>query len=368
MTKHQHLSHTGDHAASVTRVTAESATHDMADASEPGLALRTARRAEVVVSLQRRFGNAAVARLVSPRPATAALIGRDTLLQRDPDDSKPEATGDLALPWKHGDYSLFEVTSSGIRVLVGATTDQEKSIRGTIPAIAKRVTEGNMSIADPARQVKTTFVVPTTTRFALWNGQSVLMIDVADANAETAAHEMGHAIFYALKTQADSNSKDAPKAANFRLQVADIYARLAQTKAYTDMTVAAGLLIADPAEWAPGHKSEHPWSDPDEFFASAREAFLIDRDGFKRAIARFTKFDPAVAGPAKELLALLSAFLGKKHELTGPGVPEARLEDAQRAQARETGVSLVEDTAGSSPLLYWLITPDKRQGQRRPRP
>ena len=62
----------------------------------------------------------------------------------------------------------------------------------------------------------------------------MLALDPSDVNVETAAHEMGHAIFSALKSQAESKGKDAAKAGNLRLIVADIYARLSQTKEFTE--------------------------------------------------------------------------------------------------------------------------------------
>src|SRR5205085_1223660 len=110
--------------------------------------------------------------------------------------AKP-ATG-LGLPWTHGDVTLFEATDSGIRVLAGVKASSEKTIRAVIPSITKRIATDNALIKDAAFQVKTCFIVPTSTRFALFKGDPVLMLDPSDADSSTTAHEMGHAVFHYL--------------------------------------------------------------------------------------------------------------------------------------------------------------------------
>lgn len=291
-----------------------------------------------------------------------------TSLQRQADE-KPAAPGDLELPWKHGDYSLFEEKGSGIRFLVAASNDREPDIRNAIAGIGARVAEDNLTIKNPSSRVTTIIVAPTTTRFALWNGKPVLALDLFDVNMETAAHEMGHAIFYALKNRAESKSKDAAKAGNFRLLIADIYARLSQTQDFTDddKTHPAGLWIADPSQWLPGGAREHPWQDPDEFFASAKEAYQVNRKGFESAIAKFTKIDSKVKAPADELLTLLDSFF-KKGSLPAKEVPKARAATAKAELEGETGVSKIEDTSASSPLLEWLLNPGTRPQKRQARP
>lgn len=291
------------------------------------------------------------------------------VLQRKPDE-EAQSMGALELPWKFGDYSLFEDNRAGIRFLVGISSEAESTVRAVIPSIGKRIAADNSRIKDPSSRVTICFIVPTTTRFALWEGKPVLMLDPPDATVETAAHEMGHAIFHALETQAESKTKDAAKAANFRLKVADIYARLSQTKEFTEgnETHPAGLWIADPSQWGPpGSAKEHPWQDPDEFFASAKEAYQVNRKGFVGAIARFKKLDPAVAGPATELLALLDAFF-REGELPSRGVPAVRAAAAKSALQRATRVSKVEDTVMSGTLLDLLLNPGNRRRREKPRP
>jgi len=294
--------------------------------------------------------------------------GHPPILQKQP--AQPSGKGDLDLPWKHGDYSLFEVSNAGIRFLVAVGADKDESrVRAAIPAIAKRISGDNSRIKDPATRVTTCIIAPTTTRFALWNGKPVLMLDPPDVSLETAAHEMGHGIFNALAQQAESRKPDGARAANFRLAIADIYARLSHTKPYTDgdQSHPAGLWIADPSQWSPGSANEHPWSDPDEFFASAKEAFQINRKGFESAIARMNKQDPAVGPPARELLALLAAFFDKG-TMPSQAPPGDRAEAAAKALEGGTGVSKVEDTIMAGTPLDWLLNPAGRPRQQKPRP
>jgi len=54
-------------------------------------------------------------------------------------------------------------------------------------------------------------------------------------------------------------------------------------------TPLAGLWIMDPSQWLPGSAMEYPWHDPDEFFASAKEAYRLNRKGLERAVAKLKK-------------------------------------------------------------------------------
>lgn len=249
------------------------------------------------------------------------------------------------------------------------SNDQEKAIRAAIPAIGKRLSADNSRIKDSSSRVTICIIASTTTRFALWNDKPVLALAPPDVNVETAAHEMGHAIFHALRSQAESKAKDAAKAGKFRLIVADIYARLSETKEFTEgnETHPAGLWIADPSQWVPGGAKEHPWQDPDEFFASAKEAYQVNLKGFESAVARFKNFDPKVEAPAKELFTLLGSFF-EKGELPSKSLPEARASTAKKELERETGVSKVEDTIMSDTPLDWLLKPANRPKQQKARP
>lgn len=286
----------------------------------------------------------------------------------------PGPPANLDLPWTKGSHSLFEVTSSGIRVLVGVAGSSEASVRKVIPKIAERVSKDNKLIKDPTLQVGTVFIAPTTTRFALLHGEGVLMLAPEDADVETVAHEMGHAVFHALSTRGSSKAKDAEPSKNFTLQMADIFVRLSSTKAVKmkgtlgkDETHAIGLWMVDPSQWKPGGKVEHPWDDPDEFFASAKEAYQTDRAALVKSIAKATKVDSKVKDPAKDLLTALDDLLGSG-KLGASAISGARLSDAQTALGRRTGISKVEDTLSSNPVLEWILDPTSRPTEEKAEP
>jgi hypothetical protein len=286
------------------------------------------------------------------------------LVQLSPKDKPQVKQANLDLPWRHGDYTLFVETNSGIRFLVGIGAEKENQIRSAIKAIGKQVSADNRNIQDPDLQVMTVFIVPTTTRFALWTGIPVLMLDPPDANMETAAHEMGHAIFHYLNKRREQKSTDSARAHSFLLTVADIFARLSQTKQFTfdEKTAPAGLWIADPTQWRPGSKGEHPFDDPDEFFASAKEAYQIDLKGLKNTITRFKNIDINVVEPWNELLSLLDGM--SKRKLITRKLPKERSSVAEKEVERVTGVSRVEETIMSGTLLDWLVNPASRPEKR----
>jgi hypothetical protein len=309
-------------------------------------------------------------------------------LQRAPDDeaeggkvpdpaarhTKASGGGDLELPWTWGDYRALEVTSSGIRFLIALGETQVAAARAVVPALAARISADNTAIADPARRVRTCFITPATTRFTYWGGRPVLLIDPADADVGTAAHEMGHAIFDALSLQgarkpaagAAPSARPPPTPAPVR--IADLYLRLKATKVPADSTVPVGLMMVDPSEWAGGAAGEHPWQDADEFFASAKAAYQTNRTGLAASIARAAKADPAVGPLGKELLALLPVLLGGR-ALPPVRLPQDRASAAVTDLARVKPVAPVEQSAAGSayPLLGWLLDPDSRPGGR-PRP
>ena len=279
-----------------------------------------------------------------------------------PSPAQAKTRSALELPWEHGDYTFFEDESSGIQFLVGIAREQRAAIEAIIPGIGKRIADDNKLVKDPAMQVKTVIIAPTTTRYAHLNGVPVLMLDPSHVQVPTAAHEMGHGVFHYLKERGSSKEKDAAGASAFRLKMGDIYARLSATKEVEidGLTVAAGLWIADPSQWSPGSAKEHPWQDPDEFFASAKAAFQTDRKGLEASIAKFGKIDPAVKAPAKELLALLESFLGKGKLPAKAGLSAERAKTAQAELERETGVSKAEETIMPGSLLDWLLHPANR--------
>jgi hypothetical protein len=310
-----------------------------------------------------------LAHVVQQGAGAATAYGGLPLIQRSPG---PPAN--LDLPWTQGGVSLFEVSSSGIRVLVGVGTTIEAGIRKVIPKIAERVSKDNTLIKDPASRIATVFIAPTTTRFALLHGEPVLMLDPSDADVESVAHEMGHAVFQALTTRGTSKAKDATASKNFTLQIADIYHRLSDTKSVTmkgtlgkDETHPIGLWMVDPSQWKSGGKVEHPFDDPDEFFASAKEAFQTDRAGLLKSIKKATGIDSKVKDPAKELIAALDDFLGSG-KLSATALSGARLKDAETALGRRSGISKVEDTLAANHVVEWILDPTTRPVEEKAEP
>jgi hypothetical protein len=249
-----------------------------------------------------------------------------TLVQRTPDPPKP-GTGDGMFRIERHGYVFFGARSDGIRFLVGVPAAEETTVQAALPAIGQRIAKDNAVIKDPAYQVTTCIITNTSSRLALWKNRPTVLINRVEADTETVAHEMGHAIFYYLEQRAKTKDPDAKPAANFRIAVADIFNRLANTKSVTkkvhtrvdgkivaeERDHPAGLWIVDPSQWKAGKQPlrEHPWDDADEFFGTAKEAYQIDRKALEKTIDRFKKIDPAVEAPMKDLLALLDNLFTK---------------------------------------------------------
>ena len=344
------------------------ASADVAVASRehPGGAPGTAAR---MVALQRAAGNRAV---------TSVLGNALPPLQRAPDDekgkgakapakdAKPEtrdATADLALPWAWGDYVAFEQTSSGIRFLVAVGKTQESAASAAIAKLATQVAADNAAIKDSARKVTTCFITPATTRFAYWGQAAVLMLDPADADVPTVAHEMGHAVLDAMMQAGGTTGAKSAATTSVPARVADLYLRLEQTKAGKDSTVPVGLMMVDPSALKAGAKSEHPWENADEFFASGKAAYQTNKKALLTSIKKATAVDRAVGPPAKELLALLDAVFGKG------GMPNDALSKDRAAAAgtelkRVKSASQILDSVGIYPQLGWLLDPAGRPGRR----
>ncbi|MFD3930852.1 DUF4157 domain-containing protein [Streptomyces sp. NPDC058614] len=288
-------------------------------------------------------------------------------IQRAPAPSKG-GIGPLRLPWSGKGWSLFELVVHGIRVLVAVPSEQERAIRAAVPAIARRIAGDNALIADTAARVGTCIITPTVTRFARYQGAPVLMLDPSNADSLTAAHEMGHALFDHASRSAESGAAAASGRAHLALRVADIYARLGRTKQYDprgdpdqEGQHPAGHWMVDPSQWSPGKEVEHPWKDPDEFFASAKEAHQTDREALLRTIDRFSRIDANVRAPGAELVRLLDELLGRG---TWPraGVTGTRAETARAELSRVESASNVESTLAARDRmgLRWLLQPETR--------
>lgn len=351
-------------------------------ATTGGRALAIARTPADLFALQRAVGNRAVARALTNAQRSpddgrvSAKVGQPSAKQPTSRMKGPDT--DLQLPWSWGDSRALEQTSSGIRFLIAVAKSKVATTKRSVPRLAARVANDNARIADPARRVMTCFITPATTRFAYWGSRAVLMLDPADADIPTVAHEMGHAIFEAMlhggagagqATQATSGPAATAKntaAASVPERVADIYLRLEQTRAPKDSTKAVGLMMVDPSWWSRGIRSEHPWTNAGEFFASAKEAYQVNRKGLLSSIKRATKVDTAVGPPAKELLALLDAVFGTGGVKVPTGaLPKDRASAAatelRRVKAERT--SQIVDSVGAYPLLGWLLDPATRPGR-----
>lgn len=332
--------------------------------SGDGQSVANSTTAAWLISLQRAAGNRAVASLQIQLSPDKRAGEKEANLATKEKTSGTEALTDLKLPWSWGDYTAFALTVSGIQFLVAVGKTQESGVRAAIPKLGSRIAADNAAIADQARKVMNCFITPATTRFAYWGSKAVLMIDPADANVPTVAHEMGHAVLDALmQGEATAAKSKAGGAAAIPLRVADLYLRLQQTKVPKESTVSVGLMMVDPSEWAPGEKSEHPWTNADEFFASAKEAYQVNKKGLLASIARATKADKTVGPLAQELLALLDAVYGKRKSPTGP-LPKDRSAAATTELRRVAAASQIVDSIAAYPLLGWLIDPNTRPGRR----
>jgi hypothetical protein len=273
---------------------------------------------------------------------------------------------------------ITKYSVKGIDFLVGVFEQEISNIEANLNAIAAAIVAGNGRVSDEALKVKTCIIAPSTTRYATYKNKPVLVLAPSDANSETATHEIGHAIFdqYRRTSGQPKSTKDVG------VIIADIYLRLSATTVVQDneretsgnvksADHPAGLWIADPSQWSKSLASEHPWDDADEFFASARKAYLLDQKGFRAAINKFTKLDSNVKGPAQELLAVLSQLVAGK-------VPKAPKVISGIAKAEEhiaglSEASKVESSLGArireiSEQLEWTLDPSTIPREKPPGP
>jgi hypothetical protein len=269
---------------------------------------------------------------------------------------------------QHDDNYLAGYTIGGISIRLSIAATERPTVEANLVGITGAIKEANAAISDPRFHVRLCAIVDTTTRFTTYRQQPILTLAPRDANPGVARHELGHATFDYLRKIQRTRSPLHSTA----LQIADIYARLAATKPVratkktrdvdtgkdtsVEMTFAAGLWIADPPQWSnePGIRSEHPWSDADELFASAREAFFTNRQGLEASIARFADHDPAVRAPAHELVAVLDALSRGKPP---PPSKHASSKEAKDALSRTSFASPAEDSLAINTMLLWALEP-----------
>jgi hypothetical protein len=92
---------------------------------------------------------------------------------------------------------------------------------------------------------------------------------------------MGHAILDAMVRTSNAGRASGKRSGGTStpVRIADHYLRLKETAESADSTVPVGPMMVDHSEWAPGAANEHPWADADEFFASARAAYVLNVKG-----------------------------------------------------------------------------------------
>lgn len=162
-------------------------------------------------------------------------------------------------------------------------------------------------------KIKYVFVAANVSeRFRTANNKGMLLLSsnaLDTGMVDAAAHEASHGIFEHHATAGDADpAKRVPD--NLALQVADIFVKLRNTKAAalpqtkfnpkspppyesTDSTSQpAGIIPVHDTVWS--GEGGHPWSDIDEFFASAFAAFTQDPKLLDKIIDYYNKRDPSI--------------------------------------------------------------------------
>ncbi|CAN5464294.1 hypothetical protein BH09MYX1_BH09MYX1_54830 [soil metagenome] len=291
-------------------------------------------------------------------------------IQRKPKGAVPPSVPESDFEAIHGDIYLAGYTIDGVTIRVSISVKQRAKVEKNLVAIAAAINAANRAISDERHKVKICAIANAVTRFTTFKKQPVLSIAPENADVATVRHELGHATFEYLR----SIQKTRNPLNRTALQITDIFRQLAATKKVkqTERSLvvermkvedhreerAAGLWLADPPQWSKVRniKSEHPWDDADEMFASAREAFLTDRKGFEASIARFSKLDSNVRAPAHQLVAILDAMA--KGEPADASVPTPSKEAATDLEKIRHGVPTEETLAASvNDTLRWALDP-----------
>lgn len=212
----------------------------------------------------------------------------------------------LTREWTWNHYTVSEFQKNGVVIRALSTPDTVGQLQN-IPAVFVAIEEGNQWIADPAMQVKQCQLTATTTNeMRTYQGAPLLVIDYKNVVASQAFHEMGHAVF-------DYLQKRKPDVA---LAVADAFVRMRNTKnvstpgtdamgAPVTLTLPSGLALADPVYWGNSTKREHPQEVTDEYFASLRENFVLNRSNLASAIEKLRAGDPSLPALMKRVFEML---------------------------------------------------------------
>jgi hypothetical protein len=230
--------------------------------------------------------------------------------------------------------TLFEKTMNGIQVrffLYTGEIKKEPQIIANLSSVTAQMKKMNRMIAAPAHKVNQLFIwTAATNGFRIVLGKPVVYLDTRTAinkDLQTVAHEMGHAVNYSYiqrykPTTGRKRRKLTPE--NIIEMTADVFLQLQNTNSKKlanlgvkdpitkSMVIPVGLFMVDPWNWCTLSKSkcktEHPWQDFDEFFASAFSGYLLNSRELRKSIAKYGKMDAKIKLWGPKLLRLLKFF------------------------------------------------------------
>lgn len=214
--------------------------------------------------------------------------------------------------------------------------DKVKKLRGVLSKVEQL---NNKIPAKSTFKINYVFVAANVSeRFRTANNKGVLFLssNTLDTSiVDAAAHEASHGIFEHHATAGDADpAKRVPD--NLALQVADIFVKLRNTKAAavpqtkfdpkspppyesTDSTSQpAGIIPIHDTVWS--GEGGHPWSNIDEFFASAFAAFTQDPKLLDKIIDHYNKHDPSIRPLYTQLFNLFKS-VGNAKSLASVAAP-----------------------------------------------
>jgi len=258
---------------------------------------------------------------------------------------------------KDGILTFLEAEINGIKFMVGGPTKALPGLK-RLREIAAQIVQDNKLITDPALQVKTCIISPNTTRYALFNGQPVLVLDPIHADLATTRHEMGHAITEFLFHNRTHKIKDKVESSNWLAALTDIFLQLqAITIKNSKGEEMTANFIVDPREWNRGAEGEHP-TDMDEFFASAKAAFQTNKKALAALFVKYAKQNSKIGGLGKQLIQILE-FSFKSAEFPSDKTI-ASTKDIESEIKRVKKPTKLEDTMDLHIETAMLMDPSKR--------
>jgi hypothetical protein len=259
---------------------------------------------------------------------------------------------------KLGTLTFQEAEINGIKLMVGMATKKLPGL-SRLRDIAAQIVEDNKLITDPAFQVKKCIISPNTTRYALFNGQPVLVLDPRHADLANTRHEMGHAISYFLMHNRKHKIKDKAESSNWLATLTDIFLQLQaitiKDRKGEEMTA---NFIVDPREWNRGAEGEHP-TDMDEFFASGKAAFQTNKKVLAALFVKYAKQNSKIGGLGKQLIQALEFSFNTAEFPTDKTVSSDK--DIESEIKRVKKPTKLEDTMDLHVETAMLMDPGKRK-------